>query len=104
MSNFILEKLGCNLSNNWIIGCSILTFGIMSHAYLHNISNIHIIHIKHKYMLELHQIKNNIDLYDKIQIENKLISYYWNHYHCVFIIGITGSSMIVFRKTLFTHF
>lgn len=97
MNNNILEKLGLNISNSWIIGCSILTGGIMTHTYLTCISNLAIMHMKHKYILELRQIKNTIDLSDKIKNEENIISYYWKHYSTIFMMGITGLSIITFR-------
>lgn len=39
MNNSSLEKLSINISNSWIIGCSLLTCGIMTYAYLDSISN-----------------------------------------------------------------
>jgi len=62
MNNSSLEKLSINISNSWIIGCSILTCGIMTYAYLDSISNISLIHMKRKYRLELQQIEKSIDL------------------------------------------
>lgn len=61
MNNSSLERCIINISNGWIIGCSILTFGIITNAYLHGISNISLIHMRHKYKLELHQIEKAND-------------------------------------------
>ena len=96
MNNNILEKLGLNISNSWIVGCSILTGGIITHTYLTCISNLALLHMKHKYKLELQQIENS-ELGDKIKNEDKIISYYWKHYSTVFIMGISGLSIISFR-------
>ena len=48
-----LEKMSFHLSNGWIIGCSILTFGIITRTYLDCISNIQLMHMKHKHRLYL---------------------------------------------------
>ena len=96
MNNNILEKLGLNISNSWIVGCSILTGGIITHTYLTCISNLALLHMKHKYKLELKQIENS-ELGDKIKNEDKIISYYWKHYSTVFMMGISGLSIISFR-------
>lgn len=97
MNNNILEKLGSNISNSWIVGCSILTCGVMTHTYLNCISNLALLHMKHKYKLELQQIENTIDLNNKIKNEDTIISYYWKHYSTVFMMGITGLSIITFK-------
>ena len=62
MNNNILGNLGVNMSNSFIIGCSILSCGIISNAYLNGISNIPLLNMKHKHKLQLQQIENNIDL------------------------------------------
>jgi hypothetical protein len=46
-----LEKMSIHISNGWIIGCAILTFGIITRTYLDSISNIHLMHMKHKLYL-----------------------------------------------------
>ena len=48
-----LEKMSIHISNGWIIGCAILTFGIITRTYLDNISNIQLMHMKHKHRLYL---------------------------------------------------
>ena len=55
MNNSSLLNLSVNISNGWIIGCSILTCGIMTCAYLNGFSNISLLHMKRKYRLELQQ-------------------------------------------------
>lgn len=97
MNNNILEKLGVNVSKSWIVGCSILSCGIMTHAYLNGISNIPLAHMKYKYRLEIQQIEKKIDLSDKIKNEEKIISYYWRYYNIIFMMGITGLSFVVLR-------
>ena len=70
-----LEKLSIDISNGWIIGCSILTFGIITCAYLNGVSNIPLINMKRKYRLELKQIENSINLSEKKNLKcNKLTS------------------------------
>ena len=101
MNTFNLEKLVTNMSRSWIIGCSILTYGIINSAYLNGISKLSLLHTKRKYKLELQKIENyNIDLTDKIKTEDKIISYYWKHINIVFMIGITCVSIVVFRSRL----
>ena len=85
-----MEKFIINLSNSWIIGCSILTYGIISSSYLRGLGNIPLIHMKYKYKLELKQAENNADYTDKIKNEEKKISYYWNQYTVVYLLGISG--------------
>ena len=97
MNNNILEKLGINVSNKWIIGCSILSYGLITNAYLNSISDIPLIHMKYKYKLELQEIEKNIDLSDKIKNEDKIIHYFWKYYNFAFIFGITGISVIAFK-------
>ena len=96
MNDNSLEKMSINISNGLIIGCSILTCGIMSCAYLNSISNLQIIHMKRKYMLELKKIENSIDLTNEIKNECILISYYRKQFNLVFILGITGISLVAF--------
>jgi len=55
MNNSSLLNLSVNISNGWIIGCSILTCGIMTCAYLNGFSNISLLHMKRNYMFELQQ-------------------------------------------------
>ena len=87
-----LEKMTNHISNGWIIGCSVLSCGILTCAYLNGISNIP---MKRKNRLEL---EYPMDLVcEKIKNEDKLISYYWNIYKVVFITGITGLSVICLR-------
>ena len=100
MNNNILGNLGLNMSNSFIIGCSILSCGIISNAYLNGISNIPLLNMKHKHKLQLQQIENNIDLSDDIKNEEKQISYYWKQYNIIFMMGITGLSIIVFKSRL----
>jgi len=97
MNNSSLEKLSVNISNSWIIGCSLLTYGIISSSYLNGISNLSLIHMKRKFKFDLQQIEHSIDLTTKMKNEDKIISYYWKHYNIVFITGITGISLIAFN-------
>jgi len=83
------------ISKSWIISCSILTGGIITCAYLNGLSNLPIIHMKRKYRLELEQPTELIET--NIKEENKIISYYWKHYNFVFIMGISGISVIMYR-------
>ena len=100
MNHFNLEKLSVNLSNSWIVGCSILSCGMMTYAYLDGISNLPLIYMKRKYRLELQEKENSIDLSDQIKKEDKMISYYWKHFNVAFMFGITGVSLVVFRSRL----
>ena len=97
MKSSILEKLGLNISNSWVVGCSILSCGIMTHSYLNCISNIPLAHMKNKNRLELQEIEKKIDLSDKIKNEEKIISYYWKYYNIIFMMGITGLSFIALK-------
>ena len=97
MKSSILEKFGVNVSNSWVVGCSILSCGIMKHSYLNCISNIPLAHMKYKNRLELQEIEKKIDLSEKIKNEEKIISYYWNYYNIIFMMGITGLSFIALK-------
>ena len=100
MNNLSLEKMSINISNGWIIGCSILTSGIITYAYLDGLSNLPIIHMKRKYMLKLQQIDNSIDLTDKIINEDKIIRNYWNTYNAIYITAISGISIVIIRSII----
>lgn len=98
MNNYSsLEKFSVHISNGLIIGCSILTGGIITCAYLDGITDLSLKHMKQKYILESLQKEKLIDLNEKIKNEDKMISYYWNHYNIVFMIGITGLSFLALR-------
>jgi len=58
MNHFNFEKQSMNMSNSWILGCSLLSCGMMTYAYLDGLSNLPIIHMKRKYRLQLQEIKN----------------------------------------------
>jgi hypothetical protein len=75
-----------NISNGWIIGCSLLTCGIITSSYLHAINNIKMFHMKHKH-------NKQMKLLD-INHEDQLISYYSTQYTIAFILGITGISIV----------
>jgi hypothetical protein len=85
-----------NISNSFIIGCSILSYGIISSTYLSSINNLHIFHMNKKYKNELKQIDNsvnNIDTInsnDAINKEKGVILYYWKHYTISYILGVIG--------------
>jgi hypothetical protein len=51
--------------------------------------------MKRKYRLELEQPTDLIET--NIKEENKIISYYWKHYNFVFIMGVSGISIIMFK-------
>jgi len=93
MSNF-------NVSNGWVIGCSILTCGILTHSYLNGLGNIPPIHMKNKYRLELLEIDKSIDLSESKKNHDEIISYYCKHINIIYIMGITGLSIIAFRSRL----
>ena len=96
MNNSSLEKLSVNISNGWVLGCSILTCGMMSYAYLNGIGELPLIHMKRKYKLELQQMEKSTDLREEIMNEDKIISYYWKYYTLVFMTGISGISFVTF--------
>lgn len=66
MNASALENFSVNISNGWIISCSILTFGIITCAYLKSISNIH---IKRKYKLDLQQQQKSMNSSETTKIE-----------------------------------
>ena len=77
-----------NISNGWIIGCSVLTCGILTSVYLHAINDIQMFHMKHKHQKQMKLLDINSNEHDK------LISYYSRHYTIVYILGITGISLL----------
>ena len=97
MNNSILEKHVFKISKNWILGCSILSSGIIVHSYLNSIGNIPLLHMKYKYRLELQQIEKNINLIDKIENLEKMILSCWKYYNIIFVMSISGLSYIVSR-------
>jgi len=94
-----LENMSINISNSFIIGCTILTGGIISANYLNCINNLQLIHMKNKNAKILKQFDTTINLIDSINYEDKLISYYWRHHNIAFILGIAGITLII-RKSL----
>jgi hypothetical protein len=98
MNHFNFEKQSINMSNSWILGCSLLSCGMMTYAYLDCLSNLPIIHMKRKYRLQLQEIKKSCDLQDQIKEEERIIAYYWKHYNIVFMLGITGVSFIALKS------
>lgn len=100
MKNYHFENMVAKISNSWIIGCSLLSCGIMTCAYIDGLSKHPIIHMKRKYNLELQQINNNSILLDEeIKNEEKYISYYWKYINSVYMIGIAGVFLVALRKT-----
>jgi hypothetical protein len=80
------------MNNGWVIGCSLLTFGIITSSYLHGINKIQLLCMKYKHKKEMDLIA---DIYD-----DKLIAYYSKNYAIAFILGITGISLVAIRSTL----
>ena len=68
MNNSSLEKLCMNISNSWVVSCSILTFGMMHYTYLNCINDKLFIHNKRKNILELQHIDKLTDLGEKISV------------------------------------
>jgi hypothetical protein len=53
MNAYGIENCSIHIANGWVIGCSILTFGIITCSYLNGISDIQILHMKRKHKLKL---------------------------------------------------
>jgi len=85
MSNFI-KKFNRNSCNSWITSCSILSFGLMSFAYLNGINNLSLHYIKRKNILD--QLEKTANVIEKIKNEDRIIFYYWNYYNFIFITSI----------------
>ena len=83
--NFI-KKFNRNTCNSWITSISILSFGLISFAYLNGISNLSLHYIKRKNRLD--QLKKTDIVIDKIKNEDRIIFYYWNYYNFIFITSI----------------
>jgi len=100
MNNGSFENLCINLSNSWIISCSILTCGILTCSYLKSLNNLSLFHMKQKYkLLDFGEEKDNIKLYllnEKIKKEEKLFIYYEKTFYFGFIIGISISGISIF--------
>lgn len=82
-----------NISKSWIIGCSLLTCGIITSSYLHGLNELQILHMQYKH-------KKEMKLMDDDNYDDRCISYYSRQYTTVFILGITGISVLAFRSTL----
>jgi len=80
------------MNNGWIIGCSLLTYGIITSSYLHGINEIQLLYMKYKHKKQMDLIADNY--------EDKLIAYYSKNYTIAFILGITSISVIAIRHTL----
>jgi hypothetical protein len=80
------------INNGWVIGCSLLTFGIITSSYLHGINEIQLLYMKYKHKKEMDLVAENY--------EDKLIAYYSKNYTIAFILGITGISLVAIRSTL----
>jgi hypothetical protein len=72
------------MTNGFIIGCSILTFGMITSTYLNGIINLHVTH-----KFNQHHIK-----YD---------DYYWHHFVFSFLLGISGVSFVAFTFRIPFH-
>lgn len=91
----ILSKMNnciSHMNNGWVIGCSLLTFGIITSSYLHGINEIQLLYMKYKHKKEMVLIADNY--------EDKLIAFYSKNYTIAFILGITGISLVAIRSTL----
>jgi hypothetical protein len=103
MKSYNFENMVINISNGWIVGCSILSCGMMSYAYLDAIGKLPLIHMKRKYHLELSKTEKSTDndnVNEKIKNEEKLISYYFHYFNFAFIIGIAGITLPLFKFIL----
>ena len=90
-----MNKSITNISNSWIIGCSLLTGGIITSSYLHGINELQLFHMKFKYKKEMDLIQNNNNNNNN---DNEFITYYSRHYTIAFILGITGISYVAFKS------
>jgi len=80
------------MNNGWVIGCSLLTFGIITSSYLNGINDIQCLYMKYKHKKEMDLIAHNY--------EDQLIAYYSKNYTIAFILAITGISLVAIRSTL----
>jgi hypothetical protein len=53
MTNSSLENCSIHISKGWIIGCSILTIGMITSAYINSMTNISLLKMKQKYKEEM---------------------------------------------------
>lgn len=98
MNTSTIEKVCANISNSWIIGCSIFSYGIITYAYLHSIDNLSFIHRKRKHWLKLQQNANPIEYNEKINMENQQITFYCIHYNAVYILALSGLSFVAYKS------
>ena len=75
------------ISNGWIVGCSILSGGLMTYTYLQSISNIQQLYMKRKSSCE-----EGADI-------DKIIATYGKTYNFVFMIGISVSLSIIIYQS-----
>lgn len=85
-----MNKSITNISNSWIIGCSVFTCGIITSSYLHGINELQLLHMKYKHKKEMDLVA---DIYD-----DRCISYYSRHFTIAFILGITGISLVAINS------
>jgi hypothetical protein len=56
-----LENMSVNISNGWIIGCSILTCGLLTCAYINGRSNMQLLLMKRKFKEEFKKLDKDIN-------------------------------------------
>ena len=72
------DKINTDISSSFIIGCSLLTGGVISATYLNSINNLYLFHMNKKNKNELKQIDYLINRDNKIN-QLKQIDYLINH-------------------------
>jgi hypothetical protein len=89
-----LNNIGVNISSSLIFGFSVLTIGILASSVLNNVSKLQLGHLSHKYGKELKEVDKEVNLSVSIAADNKMISYYWYEFRFIFVIGITGVTIV----------
>lgn len=75
------------ISNGWIIGCCVLSGGLMTYNYLQSISNIQQLYMKRK-----------SSSFEEEDID-KIIASYGKTYNFVFMVGISVSLSIIIYQS-----
>jgi hypothetical protein len=93
MKNYIQTNFISDISNGWIIGCSLLACGMVGSTYINGISNLCLLHSKNSYRNTFVQINDNF-----VNNEKKLFNSYFNSINISFIVAITGLTIYTFNK------
>ncbi len=84
-----IERVGSTMSKSVIIGFSVLTVGILTSSVISGLNKIQLGHMSQKYGKELKQVDKGVDLSGSIDEETRSISYYWQAFTGIYVVGLT---------------